>query len=111
MVWPDLKGVSWFWNESKVSGIAQIGLSGLKWFESVLVNRGDVVFMSYYTLHRTGIDGFKNNVRIAVSTRYDNADEATFVRRGFPTAYGRLVNRNLVDESFPSDDDIINIFK
>ncbi len=79
-------------------------------FKSVIVKKGDVVFMSYFTLHRSGTKGSENNVRISVSTRYDNADENTFVKRGFPTAYERNVHRNLFEESFPSDEEIKNIF-
>jgi ectoine hydroxylase-related dioxygenase (phytanoyl-CoA dioxygenase family) len=79
-------------------------------FKSVVVEKGDVVFMSYFTIHRSGKNGLKNNVRIAVSTRFDNGSENTFIRRGFPTAYERNIHRNLIDESFPSKKEILSIF-
>ena len=41
-------------------------------FKIVIVERGDVVFMSYFTLHRSGCNGLTSNIRIAHSTRFDN---------------------------------------
>lgn len=53
---------------------------------------GDVVIMSGFLIHRTGKgDGF----RIAVSQRFDNADEPTFIERGYPCAQKRVVDREI----------------
>lgn len=64
-------------------------------FVPVEVNKGDVVFMSNFTVHRSGAHGRPDKVRLACSTRYDNGDEPTFIERGYPTAYVRSVNRHL----------------
>lgn len=53
---------------------------------------GDVIFMSYFTVHRSSQKG-DDRLRLACSTRYDNADEETFVKRNYPSAYIRSVHR------------------
>ncbi len=64
-------------------------------FVPVEVNKGDVVFMTYFTIHRSGMHGIHDRVRLACSTRFDNGDEPTFIERGYPTAYVRSVNRSM----------------
>ena len=75
-------------------------------FESIFVKKGDVIFISYFTIHRSGREGLKENVRIAVSNRFDNGNEKSFMERGYPTAYQRIVNRELFDDSFPTKKDL-----
>lgn len=64
-------------------------------FVKVLLKKGDVVFMSYFTLHQSSLSGSKDAIRLACSTRYDNTGEKNFIRRCFPTAYIRTVDRKL----------------
>lgn len=66
-------------------------------FIPVEVEKGDVVFMSYFCIHRSSLNG--NGLRLACSTRYDNANEQNFIARVYPTAYTRGVNRYLGDLS------------
>ena len=70
-------------------------------FVSVRVVPGDVVFMNSWTVHRTGVAGC-SGLRLAASTRYDNAHEPTFVERQYPCAYQRTVHRELFTPGFPS---------
>lgn len=79
-------------------------------FIPVEVNVGDVIFMSCWTIHRTGLNGRKNDVRLGCSIRYENINEPTYIERGYPTAYKRSVDRELFDEDFPSINDVNNIF-
>lgn len=66
-------------------------------FEVVEMEEGDVLFMSYFTVHRSGLgDG---GFRISLSTRYDNADDENFIQRVYPTRYSRSVNR-ILDKSY-----------
>lgn len=53
---------------------------------------GDVIFLSGFTIHRTGKG---NGFRVAVSQRFDNAVEKTFVERGYPCAQKRIVERGI----------------
>lgn len=74
-------------------------------FVSVIVERGDVVLMSAFTVHRTGVtyDGQEcSGLRIACNTRVENSAENTFVKRQFPCAYRRTVERELITKDFPS---------
>jgi hypothetical protein len=77
-------------------------------FLPVEVKAGDVVFMSYFTVHRSGLRG--NRLRIALSTRYDNGDEATYVARTYPTAYQRSVHRDQYLPDFPQPSDLAKIW-
>ena len=87
---------SFFWTRSrnrvfkKILTQETIGLDNANFLE---VNKGDIVFLSYFTIHRTSLCGNADRVRIACSTRYDNANEKTFIKRLYPTAYLRTVNR------------------
>ena len=56
---------------------------------------GDVIFMSNFTVHRSSQNG-DDRLRLACSTRYDNADEETFADRCYPSAYIRTVQRILI---------------
>lgn len=67
-------------------------------FKKVIVKKGDVVFMSNFTVHRSGIEGDFEKVRIACSTRYDDMNEISFIERVFPTAYKRSVIREQIHE-------------
>lgn len=62
-------------------------------FVPVEVRKGDVVFMSNFTVHRSSPQGAFDRVRLACSTRYDNGDEPSFIERGYPSAYRRSIDR------------------
>lgn len=53
----------------------------------------DIVFMSSFLIHKTGKGG--NGLRVASSIRFDNADESTFIERGYPCAQKRIVERGI----------------
>lgn len=68
-------------------------------FVPVIVEPGDVVFMSNFTVHRSGTTGKPNYMRVACSTRFDNGNERSFIERAYPSAYVRSVQRQLMDFS------------
>ncbi len=80
-------------------------------FQPVCVQRGDVVFMSMFTVHRSSTSGVPGSFRLAVSTRLDNACEPTFVERAYPTAYQRSVHREQYHPGFPERQQVERIFK
>lgn len=80
-------------------------------FIPVEVDVGDVVFMSMFTLHRSSKNGREGRCRLAVSTRFDNADEKTFVERGYPSAYERVVHREQYFSNFPTKEQIESVFQ
>jgi ectoine hydroxylase-related dioxygenase (phytanoyl-CoA dioxygenase family) len=79
-------------------------------FIPVEVQKGDVIFMSSFTVHRSSIIGHKNKIRLACSLRYENMQEDTYVDRGFPTAYQRSVQRNSLLKGFPDPKKVKSIF-
>ncbi|MFT4553326.1 MAG: hypothetical protein ACI9S8_001964 [Chlamydiales bacterium] len=73
------------------------------------VNLGDILIMSVFTVHRTGLENC-SDLRIASSTRYESADEPSFVARGYPCAYKRTVQREFITPDFPSKEQALAMF-
>lgn len=80
-------------------------------FVPVEVKRGDVVFMSLFTAHRSSLKGTTGRCRVALSTRFDNGGEPTYIDRGYPTAYMRKVHREPLIEGFPSKEMVESTFR
>jgi ectoine hydroxylase-related dioxygenase (phytanoyl-CoA dioxygenase family) len=70
-------------------------------FVPVTVRKGDVVFLSPFTIHRTGLTD-TDELRLAASWRYEDALEPTFVERKYPFAQTRTVRHELASPDFPS---------
>ncbi len=70
---------------------------------------GDVVIFSSFLVHRTGETG-DGNVRIAFSTRFNNAAEPTYVEHGYPTPYKYSYQTDLIVPDFPKPADLRTIF-
>jgi hypothetical protein len=49
-------------------------------------------------------------MRLALSTRFDNGAEPTFIARGYPTAYQRSVHREQFVSDFPTAAQIKSVF-
>ncbi|TKT72900.1 phytanoyl-CoA dioxygenase family protein [Afipia massiliensis] len=79
-------------------------------FVPIEVDVGDVIFMSVFTIHRSSINGAPGRFRLAMSTRFDNGDEPTFVDRVYPTAYTRSVQREQYFEGFPTPAQVKAVF-
>lgn len=71
---------------------------------------GDVVFLSVFTVHRSRREGDPARLRLALSTRFDNGAEPTFVGRAYPTAYQRTVHRDQYVADFPTPGQIRALF-
>jgi phytanoyl-CoA hydroxylase len=78
-------------------------------FVSIEVEPGDLIAFSTLLVHRTGDEG-DGLVRIALSTRFNNAAEGTFVERGFPTPYKYSYRLDLMTPEFPKVSDVERIF-
>lgn len=79
-------------------------------FIPVEVEAGDAIFFSAFLIHRSGMNGRKNCVRMGCSIRFENAAEPTFVERNFPSAYKRTVVRDFITPNFPSREQVASIF-
>jgi phytanoyl-CoA hydroxylase len=74
-------------------------------FRPVSLRRGDVVLFSGFLVHRTGAQG-GNRVRIALSYRFNNAAEPSYVERNYPVPYKYQADMKLLRENFPTADDL-----
>lgn len=73
------------------------------------VKLGDVLFMSNFTLHRSSLNG-DERLRIACSSRYENASEKTFIERSYPSAQKRVIQRELIQPDFPQRQQLEELF-
>lgn len=73
------------------------------------VQPGQVIFFSSFMVHRTSEqdDGL---VRIALSGRFNNAREKTYVEHGYPTPYKYSYQTDLIYKGFPTTADLAAIF-
>lgn len=78
-------------------------------FVAVECDPGDVIFMSGFLVHRTGKGG--DDLRVAASMRYDNASEENFIKRKYPCAQKRNVDRALITPSFPTPQQVAGAYK
>ena len=84
-------------------------LSTAEW-QPIEATPGDVAFLSVFMIHRTAPVGDPGRLRIALSTRFDNAAEPTFIARSYPTAYQRQVRRDQYLPDFPTAAQINDLF-
>jgi hypothetical protein len=74
-------------------------------FVPLPIRKGDVVFLSPFTIHRTGMTS-TDELRLAASWRYEDALEPTFVARKYPFAQTRMVKHELAFPDFPTSTQI-----
>ena len=74
-------------------------------FAALPMARGDAVFFSGFLVHRTGARGGAR-VRVALSYRFNNAAEPSFVARRHPAPYIYRADMRVITEGFPTADDI-----
>lgn len=80
-------------------------------FMPVEVERGDVFVMPTFTIHRSSTRGKPGALRLALSARYENAAEPTFVERNFPFTQKRVVERAWITPGFPTQDAVRQVFE
>lgn len=82
------------WESEKVENSSAIipHLYSEEDFIPVCCKSGDAVLMSNFLVHRSSTNG-DSRLRLAVSNRYCNGEERTFIERCYPSAYKRVVDR------------------
>jgi ectoine hydroxylase-related dioxygenase (phytanoyl-CoA dioxygenase family) len=78
-------------------------------YVQIPVEPGDVIAFSSFTVHRTGELG-DGLARIALSTRFNNAAEKTFVDHGYPSPYSYTYRKDLIFENFPAPSDLETVY-
>lgn len=76
----------------------------------VEMNPGDVLFFSAFLIHKSELIGKPNELRMAYSMRYENASCANFIRRNYPGAQKRVVERTLDINDIPDKNEILKVF-
>ncbi|MGB6985391.1 MAG: phytanoyl-CoA dioxygenase family protein [Candidatus Aquilonibacter sp.] len=69
-------------------------------FVGVPLERGTAAFFSGFLAHRTGTQGGER-VRVALSYRFNNAEDPSFVSRGYPDTYVYKAEKPLLNPEFP----------
>ncbi len=77
-------------------------------FVPALADVGDIVLMTGWTVHKSAVKGC-SGFRLAVSNRWEDAQEPTFVKRNYPSAYKKYVHREWITPEFPSHEQIIDV--
>ena len=78
-------------------------------FRPLQVSAGDAVVFSGFLLHRTGERGGLD-VRVALSFRFNNAAEPSFVDRNYPSPYIYRPDPTIVTPDFPGEADLAKVF-
>jgi len=78
-------------------------------FRPLTLRRGDIVVFSGFLVHRTGTRGGQR-VRVALSYRFNNAAEPTYVERNYPIPYAYRPDMRLLQENFPTAADVAAYF-
>jgi ectoine hydroxylase-related dioxygenase (phytanoyl-CoA dioxygenase family) len=78
-------------------------------YVSVPLPPGDVIVFSSFLVHRTS-DQDDGLARIALSGRFNNALEPTYVAHGYPTPYKYSYQTELIFKDFPGQSDLAKIF-
>src|ERR1035438_8799321 len=74
-------------------------------FISLIADPGDVVVMHCFTLHRSG-RAEQDNLRAAISFRYCNMEEPSYVRRAYPNGYKRIVNYDRMEQKLLTENEL-----
>jgi hypothetical protein len=78
-------------------------------FTPITINKGDVLVMSVFLVHRTGVKG-GGQVRIAGSFRFNNAAEPSFIARSYPNPYIYRPDLTLLDEGVATSEQVAKVF-
>ncbi len=78
-------------------------------FIAAYPKRGDLVVLSGFLVHRTSDSG-DERVRVAMSLRYNNAAEPSYIGHGFPTPYKYSYQLELLFEDFPAENQVRDMF-
>jgi ectoine hydroxylase-related dioxygenase (phytanoyl-CoA dioxygenase family) len=78
-------------------------------FKPLPMQAGDAIVFSGFLLHRTGERGGED-VRVALSFRFNNVAEPRFVERNFPNTYIYRAEPKILTPDFPNREELATIF-
>lgn len=80
-------------------------------FVRLEAQRGDVIFMTAFCLHRSAVDGRNHDVRLAASCRYENAMERHVIEHAYPYCQQNIIRREPIIENFPTLEQVKAVFR
>ncbi|MFG1500395.1 phytanoyl-CoA dioxygenase family protein [Halobacteriovorax sp. XZX-3] len=84
-------------------------LTGMK-FVDIEANPGDLVLMSSFLVHKSCLTG-NQDVRLAISHRYEDYTETEFITRNYPFTQEKKIIRREIPDNFPTREQVANCFK
>jgi phytanoyl-CoA hydroxylase len=75
-------------------------------FEIVEVDKGDVLVLSGFVVHKSHHTPGMTGPRFAIGARFNNAAEPTFVERSFPAKHIMRLDPSIADENWPAAIDV-----
>ena len=97
-------------SEGKEAGFGKVNCYDDSDFEPVEVNAGDALFFSSFLVHRSGTN-VTDRIRWSCHFRYNDLDEVSYIRRGFPNPYIYKPIDELVTPGFPTVGEVRAVFK
>lgn len=79
-------------------------------FVTLEMNPGDVAFFSTFLIHRSELEGDQDSFRFSYSMRYENVRDSYFIRHSYPFAQKRVVEREVVAEAIPSQNEVRAVY-
>lgn len=79
-------------------------------FQAVELDAGDALIFSSFLIHKSGVHGAADAFRLAFSMRYENGRDTNFIRRSYPYAQKRVVDRFLAEKDIPTRQEILAIY-
>jgi ectoine hydroxylase-related dioxygenase (phytanoyl-CoA dioxygenase family) len=80
-------------------------------YSDIPMNIGDVLIFNYFTVHRSGINSYKDKIRWSIQLRFDDAEEDTFIKRGLPRYSKQIRDDSNIDLNFPNINQLQKTFK
>lgn len=78
-------------------------------FISIPIKAGDALIFSTFLIHRSG-NNISNKIRWSCHFRYNDLQEDTFIKRGYPSPYIYKPEPNLITPNFPTINQIKNVY-
>jgi len=96
-------------DSSENAWFRQINEVDKKDFISVTVDKGDALFFSSFLIHASG-DNIQDKIRWSCHFRYNDLNEETFIKRGYPNPYIYKPVQDLITPGFPKREQLQNVF-
>jgi ectoine hydroxylase-related dioxygenase (phytanoyl-CoA dioxygenase family) len=92
-----------------VDGFGKVETTDSGRFFDVETNAGDALVFSSFLVHESGVNE-SDRIRWSCHFRFNDLDDPSFIRRGYPTPYTYAPQPDLITPNFPCLDDLRRTF-